>query len=112
MEENNKQLRSIFGKWWESSRKWFYPAWLLYELSARFYDYAIGVQNYFIEQQDYFTLYIGEIGTQTLAIFCSVVTFVICTAFLTIPACFVLYKFFKIKNLSDSRFEEKFKIYF
>ncbi|GGX06623.1 hypothetical protein [Aquimarina muelleri] len=112
MKENNKQLISIFGKWWEPIRKWFYPTWLLYELSVRFYDYAVDVHNYFIEKQGYFVSYIGEIGTQTLAVFCSIATFVICTAFLTVSACFILYKFFKIKNLTDVKFEEKIKKYF
>ncbi|MCK0132570.1 hypothetical protein MWU59_13755 [Flavobacteriaceae bacterium F08102] len=40
MEEQNKQLTSILGKWWVSIRKWFYPAWLIYETTVRFYDYS------------------------------------------------------------------------
>jgi hypothetical protein len=60
MEENNKQLKSIWGKWWEPIRKWFYPAWLLYELTVRFYENAIAVYNYFIEKQDSFDSYLGE----------------------------------------------------
>lgn len=112
MEENNKQLKSIWGKWWEPIRKWFYPAWLLYELTVRFYENAIAVYNYFIEKQDSFDSYLGEIGTQTLAVFCSVATFVICTFFLTASTCFILYKFFKIENLTDTKFERKLKIYF
>ncbi|CAM3936840.1 MULTISPECIES: hypothetical protein [Flavobacterium] len=112
MEEKNKQLKSVWGKWWEPIRKWFYPNWLLYELSIRFYDYSIDVHNYFTDQQDYFASFIGEFGTQALAIFCSVATFVICTFFLTVFTCFVLYKFFKIENLTNTRFEEKTKKYF
>ena len=109
MEENNKKLKSIWGKWWVSIRKWFYPAWLLYEISMRFYDYAQSVHIYFIGQQNYLESYIGEIGAQTLAIFCSVATFVICTVFLTVPVCFILYKFFKTINLTSTQFEEKMK---
>ncbi|WP_343788201.1 hypothetical protein [Wandonia haliotis] len=112
MGEKNKQRKSIFGKWWEPVRKWFYPTWLLYELSIRFYDYAIAVHNYFIEHQDYLASYVGEISTQTLAIFCSVATFIICSAFLTMPACFLLYTFFKTENVSATPFEDKIKKYF
>ncbi|GAA4303446.1 hypothetical protein [Aestuariibaculum suncheonense] len=111
MEEKNEQLKSIWGKWWEPIRKWFYPSWLFYELSIQFYVYSTDVHNYFIEQQDCFTSFIGEIGTQILALFSGVVTFVICTIFLTIPACFILYKFFKIENLTSTLFEEKMKKY-
>ena len=112
MEENNKQLKSIWGKWWEPIRKWFYPTWLLYELTVRFNEYAIAVYNYFIEKQDYFNLYLGEIGTQISAVFCSVASFIICTFFLTVSTCFILYKFFKIENLTDTKFEKKLKTYF
>lgn len=89
--EENKLQKSIFGAWWEPIRKWFYPTWLCYEISIRFYDYAIATHNYFIAQEDY----LGEIITQILAFFCSVATFIICTFYLTVPACFTLYMFFK-----------------
>ncbi|NMM47631.1 hypothetical protein [Marinigracilibium pacificum] len=112
MEEKNKLQKSIFGKWWKPVRQWFYPTWLLYELTIRFYDYAIAVHNFFIERPDYFASYIGEISTQSLAVFCSVATFIICSAFLTVPACFILYKFFKIELLTDTQFEYKMKKYF
>lgn len=112
MEEKNKLQKSIYGKWWQAVRIWFYPIWLLYELSIRFYDYAIAVQNYFVELQDHSFLRFGEIGTNTLAMLCSVSTFIVCTAFLTVPASFVLYKFFKIENLTTSPFEAKLKKYF
>ncbi|MEQ9165098.1 MAG: hypothetical protein RLO12_02480 [Fulvivirga sp.] len=112
MEEKNKQLKSVWGKWWEPIRKWFYPIWLLYELSIRFYDYSIDVHNYFTERQDYFASIIGEIGTQALALFCGVATLAICTFFLTASTCFILYKFFKVENLTNTRFEEKTKKYF
>ncbi|MEW7280149.1 hypothetical protein ABW636_16265 [Aquimarina sp. 2201CG1-2-11] len=109
MEKNNKQLQSIWGTWWEPIRKWFYPAWLLYETLVRFYEYTQSVYHYFLMEQEYTTPYIGEIGTQTLAIFYSVATFVICTAFLTVPTCFILYKFFNTDNLTGTRFELKMK---
>ncbi len=107
MKEKNKQLKSVWGKWWESIRKWFYPAWLLYELSVRFYDYSEATYHYFIAQN-----YIDELGLQILAIFCSAVTFIICSLFLTVPTCFILYKFFKSGNLTDTPFEDKTKKYF
>ena len=108
MEKNNKQLKSIWGKWWASIRKWFYPAWLVYETSIRFYDYGQSVHDYFIIQQDY----IGDIGAATLAIFFSVTTFVICASFLTLPTSFLLYQFFQTENLTSTRLEEKIKRYF
>ena len=107
MERNNKQLRSIWGKWWASIRKWFYPTWLVYETFIRFYAYGQSVYDYFIMQQ----VYIGEIGTQTSAIFFSVATFVICAVFLTLPATFLLYQFFQIDNLTSTWLEEKIKKY-
>tara|TARA_R110000796_G_scaffold252637_1_gene389623 strand:- start:63299 stop:63637 length:339 start_codon:yes stop_codon:yes gene_type:complete len=109
MEENNRQLKSIWGKWWEPIRKWFYPAWLGYETSIRFYDYSLSVHQYFIKQKDDIASYIGETGTQALDMLSSVGTFIVCTLFLTVPACFVLYKFFKIENLTSSPFESKLK---
>lgn len=112
MEKYNKKNTSIYGKWWQPIRKWFYPTWLAYELSIRFYDYAISIHNYFLEWQNYFTAYIREIGIPILAIFCSLATFIICTAFLTLPTCFVLYKFFALNNLTQTQFEEKIKKYF
>ena len=108
MEKNNKQLKSIWGKWWESIRKCFYPAWLVYETSIRFYGYGQSVHDYFMMQQEY----VGEIGAQTSAIFFSVATFVICVAFLTLPAAFLLYQFFQIENLTSTLLEEKIKKYF
>jgi len=112
MEEKNKQLKSIWGKRWEPIRKWFYHAWLFYELSTRFYHYAVAVPDYFIEHQHYFVPYIGEIGFQISVGFCSVATFIICSAFLTVPTCFLLYRFFKTKNLTATAFEVKIKKYF
>lgn len=112
MEEKNSQLKSIIGKWWESVRKWFYPTWLLYELSIRFYDYAIAVHSYFIGRQNYFASYIGEVGCQISAIFFGLATFIICTAFLTLPASFLLYTFFRTKNLTTNHFEDQIKKYF
>ena len=108
MEKNNKQLKSIWGKWWASIRKWFYPAWLVYETFIRFYAYGQSVHDCFTMQQTY----VGEIGTQTLAIFFSVITFVICATYLTLPASFLIYHFFQIDNLTNTRLEEKIKKYF
>lgn len=109
MEENNKQPRSIWGAWWEPIRKWFYPGWLVYEITVRFYEYTKSIYHFFTIHQDYIAAYIGKIGTQILTVFSSSVTFAVCTAFLTIPACFAVYHFFKTENLTGSPFEEKFK---
>lgn len=112
MEENNKLPTSIWGAWWDPTRRWFYPGWLLYETSVRFYDYSQSVHHYFIRQQDSIAFYIGKFGTQTLAVLSSATTFAVCTAFLTVPACFALYQFFKTGNLTGSAFETKFKPWF
>lgn len=108
MEKNTNRATSIWGKWWEAIRKWFYPAWLVYEVSIRFYEYGLSTHAYILEQQEY----IGEIGAQSLAIFSAVATFVICTLYLTVPACLALYKFFTPFNSNTTRFEEKMKYIF
>jgi len=107
MGEQNTQLTSIWGKWWVSIRKWFYPAWLIYETTVRFYDYSEATYLFFITEN-----YMGELGSQILAVLCSIATFAICCFFLTVPTTFILYKFFKIENLSRTQFESKIKKYF
>ncbi|UZR99124.1 hypothetical protein [Chondrinema litorale] len=107
MEERYTQLKSIWGKWWEPIRKYFYPAWLIYETTVRFYEYSEATYLFFITEN-----YIGELGSQSLAMFCSIATFVICSFFLTLPACFIFYKFFKLENLSGTQFESKIKKFF
>ncbi len=106
--EENKDLKSIWGKWWIPIRKWFYSAWLICELSIRFYDYSQSIYLYFIRQLDVW----GEIITQTLAVISSIVIFSFCTFYLTIPACIILYKFFKDEALTKTRFEQNLKYYF
>ena len=112
MNEHNKQKKSIWGTWWAPHRVWFYPVWLIYEVSTRFYDYSKGVHGYFEKHQGDIAPYIGKIGSQVLDVLCSSVTFVGCSVFLTVPACFVLYKFFDEYNLTDTIFEEKIKVLF
>ena len=107
MEEFNNQQRSVFGTWWEPIRKWFYPVWLLYETSIRFYEYAFGISLYIIKQQES----IGEYIAQILAITCGLATFLICTFYLTVPTCIILYKFFKEDKLVNP-FLYKIKKYF
>lgn len=101
MEEIKIPLQSIWGKWWVPIRKWFYPLWLAYETLVRFYYYAESTHNYFYELSRPF---LGAIS--------GIVVFTICTAFLTLPACFVLYQFFSTENLSGNPIETKFKPYF
>ncbi|WP_456461547.1 hypothetical protein [Reichenbachiella sp.] len=103
---------SIWGSWWMPIRKWFYPIWLLYEISYRFYEYSWAVHTYLSNAQDQITCYLGGLGAQILTISCSMVTFSICTAFLSVPACFVLYKFFSTQNLTGTELELKMKIWF
>ena len=94
------QSKSIWGYWWEPVRKWFYPAWLLYELSYRFYQYAIAAHHY-----------IAEMSNPILAVFGAVVSFIFCTASLTVSACFILYKFYKTANLTNTSIEKTIKRY-
>jgi len=94
----NIQLQSIWGRWWIPVRKWFYPLWLAYETLVRFYEYAQSVYNYF-----------GASGYPSLGTFCAVATFTVCTAFLTVPACFLLYRFFSTSNLTSTQIEFKLK---
>ena len=106
---NKNQKHSIWGKWWEPFRKWIYPTWLGFEISMQFYDYTQYIHNFFEKHYDDITPYIGEIGAKTLDIFCSSATFLSCSVFLTAPACYTLYKFFKEDNLTNTKIEEKIK---
>jgi hypothetical protein len=108
MEDLIKKQQSIFGRWWTAIRRWFYPAWLIYETSFRFYDYSVSVINYFIEHQDFF----GEATTQVLAIFCGLATFLLCTFYLTVPSSFTLYKFFKDEKSTTNPLIINIKRYF
>ncbi|WP_137401210.1 hypothetical protein [Echinicola rosea] len=112
MERNIVSATSIWGKWWETIRKWFYPIWLGYETSIRFYDYGQSVYYYLLAQQDQVVPYIGADGTRAMALFFSVATFAICSVFLTVPACFILYKFFEAPNLTSTPVERKLKTIF
>jgi len=112
MEDKNKQKTQFFGKWWEPNRKWFYPTWLIYELSIRFYDYAIAVHQYFTQPPAFFASLLGEMDPQAFALLSSVFTFLICTIYLTVPSSYTLFKFFIIKNLTGNQFEDKMKKYF
>lgn len=108
MEENNTSIKSIWGAWWTSFRKWFYSAWLVYETSIRFFEYALDVYQYFIIRE----LNLGENTVQILAVLCSSLTFLICFFYLTVPATLALYRYFKPETLSKNPIEEKFKTYF
>ncbi|SIT16784.1 hypothetical protein SAMN05421761_1256 [Belliella pelovolcani] len=107
--EVNTQMHSIFGRWWIPIRKWFYPIWLFFELTIRFIDYSISVYDYLIAKPGYWVPFFGKTGLQNGAVICSISTFVICTIFLTVSACFVIYKFFETDNLTATLFEVKVK---
>ncbi|AGA77018.1 hypothetical protein [Echinicola vietnamensis] len=112
MERNIVSPTSIWGKWWEPIRKWFYPTWLGYETSTRFYDYGQSVYNYLLAQQDQVVPDIGAVGARAMALSLSVATFTICSVFLSVPACFILYKFFEVPNLTSTPVESKLKTIF
>lgn len=109
IEKHTSYQKSIWGQWWVPVRKWFYPAWLVYETSVRFYEYTKAVHLYFQERHGHLSSYVGPIGARSLDLFCSAITFVGCTAFLTVPASFILYQFFKTDNLTRTSLEGKFK---
>ena len=109
MEKHKKELTSIWGNWWVPIRKWFYPTWLVSETSMRFYEYAQAVFIYFMDGQNGNLTNSGALWIQILATISGILTFVICTIFLTIPAGLLLYYFFKNLNLTGTQFEEKFK---
>ena len=101
--------KSIWGRPWTRDRKWFYPAWLICETSVRFYGYAHYVYNYFEEHHEWIVPYVGEIGAQTLDVLFFCVVLLGSLAFLTVPACFALYIFFKKESLTGTKFEKKIK---
>ena len=100
---------SLWGTWWTPLRRWVYPIWLAYEASYRFYEYSLSVHRYFSGHHYDISFYIGSIGATTLDVACSTLTFLVCTIFLTVPACFLLYNFFREDNLTKSIFEKRLK---
>lgn len=109
MEKQQKKTTSIWGSWWMSIRKWFYLSWFVYEVSIRFYDYSIAVYFYFNDYLNNSVASLSEIGFQILAIISSFLTFTVCTVFLTVPICFLIFEFFKTTNLTNTLFEQKLK---
>ena len=107
-----QQKQSIWGSWWTSIRKWFYPAWLMYETTYRFYDYALGTYSYIGTYQTGIYSNLGHAAFETFNICCSVLVFVICFVYLTIPGCLVLYKYFDKELGPLSSFEHKLKMIF
>ena len=105
------EKKSIWGDWWTSQRDWVYPSWLAYELTTCFYDYTEAVHNHFEENHGKVTSLFGEFGSRTLEALCEGVTFFGSSAFLTVPACLALYKFFREDNLTGTSFEEQVKKY-
>lgn len=101
---------SIWGNWWIPVRKWFYPAWLCYETTYRFYDYALGTYEYVAQPSSQLLALLGSVATHGLALLCSTITFLICSAFLTVPACIILYHFFNTVDLTGTALEQKMKI--
>lgn len=109
MEELQNQSQSIFGKWWLPIRIWFYPAWLLYELSIRFYGYALDIYHYIFKNLEFIFPDINLTLTQITAGSFAFIAFAICFVYLTVPACYILFLFFKRGNLTKSKFELKLK---
>ncbi len=112
MEATTIQLQSIWGAWWVPIRKWFYPAWLVYETAIRCYDYGLWVYHYFDPQAHSIIPYIGETASQVLAIVSGVVTFMICAVFLIVPASMTLFHFFNKANVTNTPLEHRLKKYF
>lgn len=108
MEDNTTTVKSIWGTWWTSFRKWFYASWLIYETGIRFYEYALPVHQYFMRQGEH----LGENTAQVLAYLCSSLTFMLCFFFLTVPATIALFRYFKMEDTSRNTIEQKIKTYF
>ncbi|MBR9854662.1 MAG: hypothetical protein GYB37_08805 [Algicola sp.] len=108
MEGNSTVNKSIWGKWWTSFRKWFYPTWLAYETIIRFYEYSLPIHEYFILQEQN----LGAKMSQIIAVLASGLTFTICFFFLTVPASIALFKYFNTKDVSSNSIEQKVKTYF
>ena len=109
LQHEQNMPKSIWGRHWTRDRKWFLPAWLIYEASSRFYGYAHAVHNFFEKHQDAIAPYIGKIGAQTLGVLCGTALFLFNSALLTIPACFAIYIFYKKGSLTGTKLEEKIK---
>ncbi|MBC6998625.1 hypothetical protein [Cytophaga sp. FL35] len=106
--EEKQTPPSIWGPWWATIRKWFYPAWLLYETFIRFYGYSSEVQVYLATHLERIA-FMDQRDTQVLATFGGVLTFVVCTISLSLPLCFICYHFFLRSNLTHTLFEKKLK---
>ncbi|NVK03444.1 MAG: hypothetical protein HWD92_01420 [Flavobacteriia bacterium] len=104
-------IPSFFGPYWSKFRKWFYPAWLVYETTVRFLAYSSDVSSYFTAQSDAIAEWSGAVGASIITTSSSVLTFLVCSAFLTVPAAYLLYAFFNTQNLTSSSIESKFKYY-
>ena len=107
MEEYKSSQKSFLGPWWIPIRKWFYAAWLCYEISIRFYDYGIAVYNYLITQQEM----LGTTTAHIIAISGGISTFIVCSFCLTIPACYTIFKFFDSHNPTFHPLIYKIKTY-
>ena len=97
--------KSVWGETWTKCRKWAYPAWLAYETSERFIDYAQSTHNFMDKYHDEISNYIGNTGSQIADAVATAGTFGACEAFLTIPAAVLLYKFFDEDNLTNTKLE-------
>lgn len=105
-------MKSIWGNRWEPIRKWFYPVWLAYETTIRFYDYGLAVHCYIQEHQGFIMRLLGKMSVAVVDVICSGGTFIVCSVFLTLPACYILFNFFKKENLTGSDLETKLKVIF
>lgn len=110
--EDKHIKKTIWGSWWEPMRKWFYPVWLAYELSLRFIDYSYSVYQYFSSEQNCIANCLGQLGTHVLNVFCTLSMFVVCSIFLTLPACYAMFHFFKADNLTSTKWEANAKMIF
>jgi len=109
--QEKPEKRSIWGNSWANMRKWVYPAWLAYELSFRFADYANSVHNFLERSKPGISETIGDFGFQALDAIATHGTFAGCTLYLTLPAGLALYEFFNQDNLTHSKFERRLKKY-
>lgn len=104
-----KQMTCIWGAWWIPFRPFAYTLWLAYEVSYRIMDHCVVIHMRFVRHHAGIAQYTGDFLAHALDIGTVVLTFLVCHAALTLPACFIMYKFLAEVNLTNTRFEEILK---
>lgn len=95
--------RSFYGSWWTSFRKYFYTAWFVYEISLRFYDYALDTQNFILMNVSFHS----NDQSIWLGMVLGGLTFVVCLFFLGYPGAIAIYKYFSKTEVEGGNVEKR-----